>query len=341
MKTTSIFIAVCALFLTACMNPQDTPVILKLSVSNGPPIDTLFLSDYHQGGNIALVADSQGDFHDTLDLKEGLYYLDFGLEYTTIYLKNGYNLAIHIGDFDVFDESIKASGKGKKVNNFLFKQLLEKEATFDDVSTLEPDEFERSKQHFLESQQQKLSKLSFVFPTKISVALSDKLENELHEYDLYYQQLYSFKQSTDTIKIAPNFSGKDVAGRVFSLADFKGHLVYIDVWTSWCNPCIREVPHFQQLISDYMHEDIQFVGISLDCPEHVDSWKEALLKHQLDGIQLIADSCFESSIAQDYFINSIPRFILVDENGGVIDIDAPRPSSTEIRTLIDHHLQPS
>lgn len=340
MKTTSFFVAFFSLFFIACLTHYDGKVILKVTISNGPFIDTIFLTDYNQSVSVALASDDEGIFKDTLNLKEGLYYLDFGLEYTTVYLKNGYDLAIHIGDFDVFDESIRASGKGKKVNNFLFEQLLEKEATFDDVSALEPDEFERSKQHFLESQQKKLNKLSLI-SFKISDVLKEKLTDEIEEFDLYYQQLYSFKQSTDTIKTAPNFSGKDVTGKVFSLSDFRGQLVYIDVWTSWCTPCIKEVPHFQQLISDYMHDDIQFVGISLDCPEHIDNWKEALLEHQLNGIQLIADSCFESSIAQDYFINSIPRFILVDENGGVIDIDAPRPSSSEIRTLIDRHLQPS
>ena len=138
--------------------------------------------------------------------------------------------------------------------------------------------------------------------------------------------------------MAPNISVTDISGRVFSLSDFKGSIVYIDVWASWCAPCIMEAPYFKQLQSEFFEEKIQFVSISMDCPDQIDKWKEALKEYDLKGFQLIADSCFESSIAQDYYINSIPRFILVDKKGHLIDIDAPRPSSEKIRKLISQHL---
>ena len=328
--------------LSACQCEKKNTITLSVYVGNNSSLDTVIIYDYdNQDSSYVLARNNQGQFKESFNFRDGFYYLDFETEYATVFLKKGYDLNININDFDSFNESIEAKGKGEKVNNFLFEQILDRnrQISFESLGDLEPSEFEQIKTQFLDEQHKKLHALKIKSETRD--ILAQKLENDIKKYENFHRQKYDFKILTDTITVAPSFSGADKSGRNFSLSDFRGSIVYIDVWASWCAPCIREAPHFKQLISDYADQDIQFVGISLDCPEHVNSWKEALLEHQLDGIQLIADSCFESSIAQDYFINSIPRFILVDENGGVIDIDAPRPSSTEIRTLIDRHLHPS
>ena len=58
----------------------------------------------------------------------------------------------------------------------------------------------------------------------------------------------------------------------------------------------------------------------------------------LKGIQIFADNDLKSEFVQEYGIKGIPRFILVDQNGNILNADAPRPSDPEIRILLDKNL---
>ncbi|PVX51969.1 thiol-disulfide isomerase/thioredoxin [Balneicella halophila] len=130
----------------------------------------------------------------------------------------------------------------------------------------------------------------------------------------------------------PNINGKDV-----SLDDLKGKLVYIDVWATWCGPCKREIPFLKQLEKDYHNKAVHFVSISID--EKKNDWEKMVKDQDLKGIQLHAKEAWKSSLVQDYKINGIPRFILLDKEGNIITADAPRPSTDEIRTLLDEWLK--
>ena len=284
--------------LVACQCEKKNTITLSVYVGNNSSLDTIIIYDYdNQDSSCVLARNNQGQFKESFNFSEGFYYLDFETEYTTVYLKKGYDLNISINDFDQFNESIQAKGKGEKVNNFLFEQILDRNSliSFESLGDLEPDEFEQIKTQFLDEQHKKLHALKIKSETRY--ILAEKLENVIKQYETYHKQQYDFKILTDTITVAPNFSCTDISGRVFSLSDFKGSIVYIYVWASWCAPCIMEAPYFKQLKSEFSEEEIQFVSISMDCPDQIDKWKEALKEHDLKGFQLIADSCFESSIA--------------------------------------------
>ena len=65
-------------------------------------------------------------------------------------------------------------------------------------------------------------------------------------------------------KIAPEFSLKDVNGAEKKLSDFKGKVLIIDFWATWCPPCRQEIPHFVSLYSQYKDQGLEIIGISLD-----------------------------------------------------------------------------
>lgn len=88
-------------------------------------------------------------------------------------------------------------------------------------------------------------------------------------------------------------------------------------------------------MNDYAGENIAFVAVSLD--EDKDAWMEMVQNKELKGSQLYAGS-WSSKIASDYMIRSIPRFLLIDPEGKIIDAKAPRPSSEEIRKIFDEKL---
>lgn len=133
---------------------------------------------------------------------------------------------------------------------------------------------------------------------------------------------------------AIDFTYPDKDGNKFSLSSFKGNLVYVDVWATWCGPCIEQTPALQKLEEEYHGENITFLSISVDNDK--DAWLKMVDEKELGGTQLWADGW--SGITKDYAIFGIPRFMLFSTDGNVISTDAPRPNSDEIRGLLDSNL---
>ncbi len=130
---------------------------------------------------------------------------------------------------------------------------------------------------------------------------------------------------------------RDVNGKVFKLSDLKKDLVYIDVWATWCGPCVDELKYAAKLSKKYSaYPDLKFLYVSID--SDTASWKKFLRKNSqikgLHGIQnagVLADS---SMVTELYKINGIPRYILIDKNGNIVTANAKRPS----QLLSDNYL---
>ena len=133
---------------------------------------------------------------------------------------------------------------------------------------------------------------------------------------------------------AIDFNYPDIEGNEISLTSFKGKLVYVDVWATWCGPCKAEIPSLQKLETDYHGKDITFMSVSLDTDK--EAWQKMVAEKELGGVQLWADGW--SKITKDYAIFGIPRFMLFDADGNVVSTNAPRPSSSEIRELLEANL---
>lgn len=128
------------------------------------------------------------------------------------------------------------------------------------------------------------------------------------------------------------------AGGTMSLDDLKGKYVYVDVWATWCGPCIAEIPSLKEIEKAYHDENIEFVSASIDTPVAYNKWKSMIVDKELGGTQLLADNAWQSQFVQDYGIDGIPRFILIDPNGNIVSADAPRPSDDALKALFDSEL---
>ena len=137
---------------------------------------------------------------------------------------------------------------------------------------------------------------------------------------------------------SPTFNYENHKGGTTSLESLKGKYVYIDVWATWCGPCLREIPSLKEVDKDYSNKNIQFVSISIDEPKDYEKWKAMVTDKQLVGLQLMADNNWKSKFVEDYAILGIPRFILIDPQGNIVTADAPRPSDPELRKTLDRLL---
>ncbi|PCI34722.1 MAG: hypothetical protein COB60_05895 [Flavobacteriaceae bacterium] len=127
------------------------------------------------------------------------------------------------------------------------------------------------------------------------------------------------------------FTYKDKNDKDVSFSDFRGKLVYIDIWAMWCAPCKQQIPYIKQLEKDLHGEDIVFMSVSVDKPKELGKWKKFIVDKELTGVQLFSDDAFNTRIAKDYKINAIPRFLLFDKEGKIVDANAKRPSDPELK----------
>jgi thiol-disulfide isomerase/thioredoxin len=117
--------------------------------------------------------------------------------------------------------------------------------------------------------------------------------------------------------------------------------VYIDVWATWCGPCIREIIPLKKLDKEYHDKNIAFISISIDESRRnggsweatETKWRNFIKAKQMDGIQLWSGK--DERFQQEYQINGIPRFILIDPQGNIVDANAPRPSNPAIKNLLN------
>ena len=134
---------------------------------------------------------------------------------------------------------------------------------------------------------------------------------------------------------APTFAYGDTKDKIVDLKDMKGKNVYIDVWATWCGPCKAEIPSLKELEHQYKgNQNIAFMSVSIDQVKDKEKWLKMIDAKKLGGTQLLADKDWKSSICKDYMIQGIPRFILIDKEGKIIDKNAPRPSSKEIKEIL-------
>lgn len=124
-------------------------------------------------------------------------------------------------------------------------------------------------------------------------------------------------------KPAPGFELQTMEGEVVNLKDYSGNLVYLDFWSTSCRPCIEEMPAFNKLQEAFKDEKIRFISIGIN------SRREGLVriiqKHQFKGIH-VYDPSQEEEVVRKYAVTGIPRYVLIDKEGKIIEHLANRPS---------------
>ncbi|BDF55549.1 MULTISPECIES: TlpA disulfide reductase family protein [Butyricimonas] len=126
--------------------------------------------------------------------------------------------------------------------------------------------------------------------------------------------------------MAPDFEMIGIDGQKVRLSDFKGKMVYIDVWATWCAPCKAEIPHVATLHEQFKDDNrIEFISISVDTKTKV--WKKMVEEKDLAWQQFIVEGGTDSFFYKEYAIEFIPRFMLIDKNGKIVEVNYMKPST--------------
>jgi len=330
-KLTLLFFAI--ITMVACKEEPKNYATFSGKITN--PKST---KGFIQGKNYKkeITINEDGTFSDTLHLKDVGQLLSFsdGNEFTSIFLKNGDDVKITL-DTKEFDESIKYTGKGSENNNYLAKKaLLQEKLLGPDILNSDEATFTKKIKEAFSTFKKSLEEAKNLDPTLIDMEKKSFTEGEAF-FTQYYKKQKKQREIENALigKPSPTFNYENYKGGKTSLADLKGKYVYVDVWATWCGPCKAEIPFLKKLEEKYHGKNIAFVSISVDKAKSHDTWKKFVKEKNLGGIQLFADKDWNSDFVKAYGINGIPRFILIDSKGNVVNPNAPRPSNPKLVEL--------
>ncbi len=111
--------------------------------------------------------------------------------------------------------------------------------------------------------------------------------------------------------VAPSFTLTDIHGRTVSLSDFRGKVVILDFWATWCPPCKKEIPDFIDLQREYGARGVQIVGVGLDEPENI---REFARSHGINYPVLLGNDEVSSLYGG---ISGIPTTFIIDKQGNI------------------------
>lgn len=158
------------------------------------------------------------------------------------------------------------------------------------------------------------------------------------EWQKMDEELFAARENLLKGKPAPTIRGLKLSGENISLATLKGKVLYIDVWASWCGPCLHELPYLEALQEKFKSNgNIAFISVSVD--EDKAAWRNMVKQKNMKGLQLLVPGGWNAEIIRDYSISGIPRFMIIGKDGNIINATAPRPSSSEIVRELEEALR--
>lgn len=128
----------------------------------------------------------------------------------------------------------------------------------------------------------------------------------------------------------PSIPLHNSAGDTVLLDRFKGKYILIDLWASWCVPCIKMMPHLQALEKEYVDKDIVFIALSIDADRS--KWLHKINELHLEGHQLLDQ---KGEFAKLLNVTGIPHYMLYDPHGKLVQYRTAMPDSPQIKELLD------
>ena len=120
---------------------------------------------------------------------------------------------------------------------------------------------------------------------------------------------------------APGFSLIDQYGETHTLSDYKGKIVFLNFWATWCPPCKAELPYIQELYEEYQameDPDVVFLGVTFPSygNEQDVAGITAFLEENGYTFPVLMDT--EASLLQPYYISAFPTTFIIDTDGNVL-----------------------
>lgn len=174
-------------------------------------------------------------------------------------------------------------------------------------------------------------------------ALVDSMSAYLGQSDYHFLQ-YTFNARSEGLKkiavgsIAPDFTLRDRNDQPVSLSDYRGRIIYLNFWGTWCGPCRASIPKHLELHKQYAGKDIVFLNVALEADStNVEEWKKLIEEESYTGEHLVAEKQFNNKELIPYLLNSAPTYMIIGRRGEIIETRAEPPYKST--ALIDKLLE--
>lgn len=340
----NILIVLTILLFASCKNtqPKEYAKVTGIIANNSAREVMILGKGYKKTFNVNL----DGTFEDTLKIKkDGYHTLYDGTNRATLYIKNGNAIDIFY-DFKNMQSTMECTGIGAETTNYIAK----KTALFQKHNLSNPKAiYKLNKSDFnstINNIKNELDQLLKTPNVDEEIINNDKtvFEKTIASVKSKYNIERRLSNTIIKGKISPKFVNyKNFNGGTTSLDDLKGNYVYLDIWATWCGPCRQQIPFLEKLTEEYKNKKVKFVSISTDDARRnsgswekaEEKWRKFVTDKNMKGVQLFADKGFQSDFIKAYGINSIPRFILLDKEGKIVNANAPRPSQQSLKDLLN------
>lgn len=131
---------------------------------------------------------------------------------------------------------------------------------------------------------------------------------------------------------APMFNVADIQGKPVDLSKYKGSIVVLDFWATWCDPCIREFPKLKNVYSKFKDKGVQFIGISLD--DDIEDLRGFVKHEEVKWPQVFDGKRWKGLIPSLYSIQIIPTMVILDQENKVRYIGGDIENVTQIVTSL-------
>lgn len=137
-------------------------------------------------------------------------------------------------------------------------------------------------------------------------------------------------------EMRPDFSLPDLEGQPRSISDWDGDVIALNFWASWCPPCVKEIPLFNELQAEYGEQGLQFVGVALDRLENAREFAERLelAYPTMQGVQ-------DAMTVGERYGNAdgvLPYTVIIDRRGRIVDRFHGEVTREDIEPVIREHL---
>jgi thiol-disulfide isomerase/thioredoxin len=141
-------------------------------------------------------------------------------------------------------------------------------------------------------------------------------QNIYHDYDEKITDIYEKAIRVSPGVLAPGFAASDRFGSIIQLDQFKGKVVYLNFWASWCASCVKKMNLLDDFDTEFKNEGIVLVNVSLD--ENQENWSNAINENGFSGYHLLSNAPVAAggkSIASIYSIEAVPSFFFIGKDG--------------------------
>ena len=325
-----------------CINGFSQTTKVQGTIFN-PTGKTVYLRNYKKvdGRWQVFVLDScvldKGVFNMELPL-DSFQRIEFydGNEFANLYLQPGDELEMYLNT-QYFDESIVFSGKGAARNNMMVSVYRANEynnlSNASIVTKYEMSE-EKDTAYFFEllERNDSLMKAFLAFEKTRFPEMTEVLSNQenamlrsLNSRKRYYrkQLILENMNKTELGKPFMNFVGRDLDGKDAQLGDHLGQLTVLDFWATWCGPCKAQFPDLKKMEKEYEGR-VTFLSVGVWCKE--EEWK-AMAESEGFHNNIFLEKEESEKLKEKYLLTSIPRYIILDAEGNLLNVNALRPST--------------